>query len=553
MDATMMRFPLTTQMILRRGARLFGGSEVLTFDGETVRHATYDQVTARAHQLAAALQALGLKSGERVGTLCWNTQEHLEAYLAVPAMGAVLHTVNVRLAAEQIEYIINHADDRVLIVDAAFLSPLSAVFSKLPSVHTVIVIGDAPATLPGFAGAVHGYDALIAEHAPHFQWPELDEYSAAVMCYTSGTTGNPKGVVYSHRSIFLHSMGSIGVDAFAISHRDRILMVPPMFHANAWGTPFSGWLAGSDFVLPGPNLQPDRLAKVIALTRPSFTSAVPTILNDLLQLHAKAPLDLSSFRVIVSGGSAVSPALIKRVRDAWGVDVIQGWGMTETSPMCVLSFPPRDAGPEEALIWQSKSGRPVAGMEVRIVDDADQPLAEDGQTIGHLQLRGPWVTAGYHLQPDGQGSLSPDGWLRTGDAGTIDTLGYVQITDRTKDLIKSGGEWISSVDLENDISRFPGVAEVAVIAVPDERWEERPLAILSMMSGEAPDFVAVRAFLASQIAKFMIPEYWATLEKLPKTSVGKIDKRKLREEVDAGRLGYVCETGMHREGTLNDT
>jgi len=321
-----------------------------------------------------------------------------------------------------------------------------------------------------------------------------------------------------------------------------------MFHANAWGTPFSGWFAGSDFVLPGPHLQPDRIARMIALSRPTLTFAVPTIINDLLQLHARQALDMASFRTIVCGGSAVSPVLIERVRDAWGVNLVQGWGMTETSPMCVLSFPPRDALPAEDLHWRAKAGRPVAGMEVRIVDEHDRPLPHDGKAVGNLQLRGPWVAAGYYRQPAEDRPLSKDGWLRTGDAGMIDARGYVQITDRTKDLIKSGGEWISSIDLEACISRFPGVAEVAVIAVPDPRWEERPLAILVVQDGTSPDFRELRRFLANQIAKFMVPEYWAAVPGLPKTSVGKIDKKVLRQEVDKGTLAYVCETEMASEG-----
>lgn len=538
MDATMMQFPLSTQMILRRGARLFGNSQVISFDGSHLRSASYAEVAHRARQLASALNAYGLAMGDRVGTLCWNTQEHLEAYLAIPAMGAVLHTVNVRLAADQIAYIIGHAEDRVLILDPSFVPVVASVIGALPSVDMIVVLGDPPAAISGFSGRLVGYEELIAGVEPFAGWPELAENSAAVMCYTSGTTGNPKGVVYSHRSLFLHSLASLGTDAFAISNRDTLLMVPPMFHANAWGAPFSGWLAGSDFVLPGPHLQPEKLAQLIALTRPTFAAAVPTILNDLLLMHSKEPIDLSCFRVLISGGSAVSPALIERVRAAWGVGLVQGWGMTETSPMCVLSFPPTDVTDADEVHWRAKSGRPVAGMEVRIVDDLDQPLPEDGQAVGHLQLRGPWVTQGYYLQAEADRPLTKDGWLRTGDAGTIDSRGYVQVTDRTKDLIKSGGEWISSVDLENAVSRYPGVNEVAVIAVPDPRWEERPLVILTALDGHQLAFEDVRRFLSDQMAKFMVPEYWASLSSLPKTSVGKIDKRKLRAEVDAGTLTF---------------
>lgn len=549
MDATMMQFPLSTQMIMRRGARLFENSQVISFDGSDLRSASYAEVAHRARQLAGALRAHGLAMGDRVGTLCWNTQEHLEAYLAVPAMGAVLHTVNVRLAADQIAYIIGHAEDRVLILDASFVPLVASVIADLPSVDLMIVLGEAPASIPGYSGKLISYEAFISGADPFSDWPELEENSAAVMCYTSGTTGNPKGVVYSHRSIFLHSLASLGADAFAISNRDTLLMVPPMFHANAWGAPFSGWLAGSNFVLPGPHLQPDKLAYLITKTRPTFAAAVPTILNDLLLMHSREPLDLSCFRVLISGGSAVSPTLIERVRAAWGVGLVQGWGMTETSPMCVLSFPPVDVAVEDEVPWRAKSGRPVAGMEVRIVDDLDQPLPEDGEAVGHLQLRGPWVTQGYYLQADADRPLTKDGWLRTGDAGTIDRRGYVQVTDRTKDLIKSGGEWISSVDLENAVSRYSGVNEVAVIAVPDPRWEERPLVILTTLDGADVKYEDVRRFLSQEMAKFMVPEYWASLPSLPKTSVGKIDKRKLRQDVDAGTLTFVRVGDSSRQGS----
>ncbi len=374
-------------------------------------------------------------------------------------------------------------------------------------------------------------------------WPELDETSAAVACYTSGTTGNPKGVVYSHKSIFVHSLGSMGVDTFAVSQRDRILLMPPMFHANAWGFPYSGWFAGAGFVMPGADLGPVEVRAMIEAERPTFTAMVPTLLNDLLRAHASHPLDMSSFRVIVSGGSAVAPALIDQVREAWGLPVMQGWGMTETSPMCALSAPPVDALPEEETGWRAKSGRPVPGVEVRIVDDAGARLPEDGETVGALELRGPWIARGYHDHPDPP-PLSPDGWLRTGDVGTIDARGYVQITDRVKDVIKSGGEWISSVELENLLVRHPAVAEAAVIAVPDPRWEERPLAVI-VPAGDAPDPEALRRHLSVDVARFWLPDYWAVVSQLPRTSVGKTDKKALRALVAEGAIGITrCASGV---------
>ena len=548
MKSTMMDHPLSTQMIFDRGERLFGASRVVSFDGTTTHTRSFAETARRARQLAGALAAIGLPPGEPVATYCWNSPAHLEAYLAVPAMGAVLHTLNVRLPAEQIRYIMNHAADRALIVDAVLLPAIAPILSECPALGHVIVIGDAPQAIAGFAGRVHAYEDLIASAAPMTAWPTLVETDAAAICYTSGTTGLPKGVVYSHRSVYLHSLASMAADTFAISNRDRILMVPPMFHANAWGMPYSGWLAGSDLILPGPHLQSAHLAHLIAQERPTLMAAVPTILNDLLQAHAGAPLDLGSFRTIVSGGSAVSASLIERVKAAWGVDVVQGWGMTETSPMCVLSFPPRETGPEGETPWRAKAGRPVPGMHVRIVDDTDHPLPEDGKAMGHLQLRGPWVTGGYLHEAPEDSRLTADGWLRTGDVGRIDTLGFVEVTDRAKDLIKSGGEWISSADLENGIAALPGVAEAAVFAIPDPRWEERPLAVVVMAAGAELVPAALRAGLREKFARFMIPEYWAHADFIPRTSVGKFDKKTLREQFDAGGMTVVVETGF----TLGD-
>ena len=540
--ATMMDFPLTTQMILRRGARLFGESRVFTFDGEALHARGFAEVADRAARLATALEGLGIQPGERVGTLCWNSHAHLEAYLAVPAMGRVLHTLNLRLFPEQIAWIANHADDRAILVDSDLLPLLASFAGQVAGLkHVIVTDGQGGDVLNGTGIAVHALSDLLADAAPMADWPELDERSAAAMCYTSGTTGNPKGVVYSHRSVFLHSLGSMGRDAFGICNADRVLMMPPMFHANAWGLPYSCWLAGADMVMPSRFLQPEAMMAMIAETRPTLTMTVPTILNDLLQRHAREPMDLSSFRCIIAGGSAVSRHLIDQVKTQWGVDVVQGWGMTETSPMCVLSHPPRGTPAEEEAGWRAKSGRPVAGMEVRIVDDAGHPLAEDGETVGCLQVRGPWVTAGYHLAPQ---QTTPDGWFDTGDVGVIDALGYVRITDRTKDLIKSGGEWISSVDLENALVALPGIAEVAVVAVPDPRWEERPLAILRWEREGQPHFPALRSALARQMAKFMVPENWAVVRELPKTSVGKIDKKVLREQVAGGLIDIVQDRGF---------
>lgn len=540
----MMDHPLSTQMIVDRGERLFGTSRVVSFDGTTTQVRSFAETASRARRLAGALAALGVPYGEPVATYCWNSPAHLEAYLAVPAMGAVLHTLNVRLPDDQIRYIMGHAGDRALIVDAVLLPAIAAILPECPAVDHVIVVGEAPAEIAGFAGRIHAYEDLIADAAAMTQWSAVTETDAAAICYTSGTTGLPKGVVYSHRSVYLHSLASMAADTFAISNRDRILMVPPMFHANAWGMPYSGWLAGSDLILPGPHLQSQHLARLIAEERPTLMAAVPTILNDLLQAHAQTPLDLSSFRTIVSGGSAVSASLIERVKAAWGVPLVQGWGMTETSPMCVLSFPPRETGPEGETPWRAKAGRPVPGMHVRIVDDEDRPLPEDGRAMGHLQLRGPWVTGGYLHEAPEDSRLTADGWLRTGDVGRIDPFGFVEVTDRAKDLIKSGGEWISSTDLENAVAALPGVIEAAVLAIPDPRWEERPLAVVALEPDAEFAPQSLRKGLSDRFARFMIPEYWARADSIPRTSVGKFDKKALREQFDAGEMVVVVETGF---------
>ncbi|WP_145206220.1 long-chain fatty acid--CoA ligase [Sphingobium sp. B2] len=535
MKATMMVTPLTTQMIVDHGARNHAKREISTFDGANFRRARYEEVALRARKLATALATVGVKHNDRVATYCWNHQEHFEAYLAVPAMGAVLHTLNVRLSADQMRFIMNEARDRVLILDACLAQQVVDILPQVACLEHVILVGGT-ADLGSYSGKVTAYEALITNVEPVSSWPALNENSAAVVCYTSGTTGNPKGVVYSHRSIFLHSLASMATDTFGICESDCILLIPPMFHSNAWGLPYSGWLAGSNFLLPAQHLQPDKIRAMIVEGCPTVTATVPTILNDLLRSHETAPLDMSSFRLMLSGGSAVSPRLIKATAEHWNIPLIQGWGMTETSPMCTLSHPPAGSTSDDAAEWRAKSGRPVPGMEVRIVDEQGTSLPHDGKTIGNLELRGPWVTARYHGSDDN--CLSQDGWLKTGDAGLIDEHGYVQITDRVKDLIKSGGEWISSVDLENVLSSHPDISEVAVISVPDARWEERPLVIYVPRPGATASAETLRAWLRPQVAKLWVPEYWSMASYLPRTSVGKIDKRRLRVDLDGERIKY---------------
>ena len=533
MLSTMMNTPLGVATLHRFGARHFASSRVGDYDGTQVQWRRYDEIDADSARLAHGLLRLGLTEGDRVGTFMWNSTRHLEVYLAVPSMGAVLHTVNCRLSPEHIAYIIDHAGDRFLIVDSRLASVLLPVLPLIPKVEHLIVTGDA-ASLDD--PRVLAYDALLADSPTDYHWPEPTENAAAGICYTSGTTGNPKGVAYSQRTTYLHALASRAVDSFAVQERDVILMLPSMFHANAWGFPYSGWMSGADMVMPGPLLQGQHLRTMIEQTRPTLTAMVPTLLGDLLRTDEQQSLDLSCFRAIVSGGSAVPSSMIEGVRDRWGVPVVQGWGMTETSPMCVLSHPPKDLEGESETFWRLKSGRPVPGIEVRIVDDQGECLPQDGVTIGELQLRGAWVT-GEYLNTDSD-AFAPDGWLRTGDVGVVDARGYVQLTDRTKDVIKSGGEWISSVDLEDVLLKHAAVTEVAVIAMPDERWQERPLAVIvSQDQGEEAELLsALRQFLAERVAKFWIPEYWCLRESIPKTSVGKIDKKRLREALASDEL-----------------
>ncbi|MDJ0879918.1 MAG: long-chain fatty acid--CoA ligase [Halieaceae bacterium] len=536
MNATMMHLPMSVQLIMQHGASVFPDSRVGTFDGESVHWVSYAAIAANAHRLAAALASLGVGSGDRVGTFSWNNTAHMEAYLAIPSMGAVMHTVNIRLSPEQVAYVINHAEDRVLILDTSLLELFTPVLPLLETVEHILLVGGDASELGGIAAT--GYETALELQPAEYDWPELDENSAAAVCYTSGTTGNPKGVVYSHRTTYMHSMASRAVDTFGINERDRILLLPPMFHANSWGLPYSGWLSGSDFILPGPHLQFEGIKRMIRSERPTFTAMVPTILGDLLRASKESDLDMSSFRMLVCGGSAVPAAMIDAAREQWGVPVLQGWGMTETSPMCCLSHPPRDPGEAGETPWRVKSGRPVPAMQVRVVDEEGGPLPHDGETVGELQLRGPWVTGGYH-RGDGGDSFTDDGWLKTGDVGHIDEKHFVQLTDRTKDVIKSGGEWISSVDLENELIAHPNVVEAAVIAVEDERWQERPLAIV-VRDSDALDAESLREFLDGRVAKFWIPEYWAFTSEIAKTSVGKIDKKTLRATRESGGFSIEC-------------
>ncbi|MFY9820857.1 MAG: long-chain fatty acid--CoA ligase, partial [Thermoanaerobaculia bacterium] len=486
--------------------------------------------------------------GDRVGTLQWNNQEHLEAYMAVPGMGAVLHTLNLRLFPDQLAFIINHAEDRVVIVDDSLIPVLARVKNRLKTVQHVIVAGsgDASALGPGGAGgdSVLRYEELIGAESPGFAWPDLDERAAAAMCYTTGTTGDPKGVAYSHRSIYLHTFGIGQGAAIPLKEQDRVLAIVPMFHALSWGLPYLGWSCGADFVMPGPFLQAEPLARMIATERVTFASSVPAILNDLLRFAERNETDLSSLTMVMGGGAAVPRSLIERFHERTGVWITQGWGMTETSPVAALAWPPRGTGEDEQAGWRAKTGRVFAGVEMRIADDAGNELPWDGESVGEIEVRGPWVTASYYKNPAPE--RFHDGWLRTGDVGTLDERGYAQITDRAKDVIKSGGEWISSVDLENKIMGHPDVAEAAVIGVPDPTWDERPLACVVLKEGAGRNAEALRGFLCGQVAPWWLPERWTFIPEIPRTSVGKFDKKVLRARYADGELAVVELEGAKR-------
>jgi len=531
MNSTMMDFPLTVASVVRHGARIHAQSEVVTFEGDHCRRASFAAVAERAEKLAAALERLGVRVGDRVATFAWNHQEHLEAYLAVPAMGAVLHTLNIRLFPDQIAYIANHAEDKIVIADAS-LAPLWAkVRPSLKSVQQVIVVGDGD--LSAFGSALR-YEELLAAERTGFSWPDVDERSAAAMCYTSGTTGNPKGVVYSHRSNVLHSMAVCSADAFAISSHDRVLPIVPMFHANAWGLPYACWMAGADFIMPNRFLAAEPLCRLIAAERPTFSGGVPTVWNDILRHAETQTVDFSSLRAIVCGGSAVPQSLMERFEQRHGVRIIQAWGMTETSPLATIAFPPAGTPLEDQWTYRNKAGRPVSGVELRICDDAGRALPWDGEAVGEIEVRGPWITASYYQEPSPE--KFHDGWLRTGDVGAVDPRGYVRITDRAKDVIKSGGEWIPSVELENAIMAHPEVLEAAVVGVPDDRWQERPLACVVRRPGSTVTAEDLRASLQGKMAAWWLPERWSFVPEVPRTSVGKFDKKVLRARYAAGEL-----------------
>ena len=541
MSSTMMDdYQLTLLPVFRYGRQVHANSKIITFTGAAddaggaYVESTFAQVADRADRLASALARLGVQPGDRVGTFMWNNQTHMEAYLAIPCMGAVLHTLNIRLFPEQLAYVINHAEDRVIIIDASIAPLLARVRDQLTTVQHIIVKGpgDASSLMVAGHGDLLDYDELLAAEPGGYNYPEVTENTGAAMCYTSGTTGNPKGVMYSHRSTYMHSLMVTSTSNIALSERDRMLVIVPMFHANAWGTPYAEWMIGADLVFPQQFLQAAPIARIIAETKPTLTGAVPTVLSDLL--HNAPDTDMSSFRLVMCGGSAVPRGLIDGYRDTFHVPIVQGWGMTETSPVCAIGHPPKDMGSGSETDWRVKTGRVMPGVELRITDDNGDVQPWDGEALGEIEVRGSWITGSYYHVDDPE--KFHDGWLRTGDVASVLPNGYVMISDRAKDVIKSGGEWVSSVDLENTLMGHPAVLEAAVIGVPDDRWDERPLACIVLKPGESLTADELRAWLGERTAKFWLPERWSFITEVPKTSVGKFDKKVLRARNQAGEL-----------------
>ena len=533
-----MDYPLTLAAIARRAAGLFGSRPIVSrrADG-TVHRTTYAACLRRAGRLSAALHALGVRPGDRVATLCWNHERHFEAYVAVPLMGAVLHTLNLRLHPDELAYIARHAEDQVLVVDESLL-PLLEKFRDRAGFRDIVVVADASAVADGAAASAGmlDYESLLAgAPEPPRDWPEPDERSAAVMCYTSGTTGRSKGVVYSHRALVLHSMATAMADSFALGAADVVLTVVPMFHANAWGLPYTAALTGASLVFPGPHPEPAVLLELCQAERVTFTAGVPTVWLGVLERLDAAPgkYDLSSLRRIVIGGAAAPESLVRGLEERHGLRPLTSWGMTEIAPVGTVGFltPEGEAlPPAERHALRLKQGMPGALLELRLRDERGE-VPWDGVSMGELEVRGAYVASAYHRPEEDGGWFTADGWFRTGDIASIDPRGYLEIRDRTKDLIKSGGEWISSVALEGALMGHPAVAEAAVVAIPHPRWLERPLAAVVLRDGRTATPAELIDFLGDRFPDWWLPEDVVFVPAIPRTSTGKFLKSALRDSL----------------------
>ena len=533
MHGLMMDTPLLISDLIRYAAVYHRDTEIVTRTVEGPIHRyTYEEAHERSKKLAQALQGLGIGMGDRIATVAWNTNRHFELYFGISGLGAVCHTINPRLHTEQLVYIANHAEDRIVFLDPTFVPLLEAVSDQLKTVEAYVVLTDRehmPETsLPG----VLCYEELLAEHDGDFEWPMLDEQTASSLCYTSGTTGNPKGVLYSHRSTVLHSYGVCMVDTLAISARHSFLPVVPMFHANAWGVPYAAALVGCKLVMPGARLDGAGVYEMMHEERVTQTAGVPTVWMMLLDYMRKENKRLPDLEAVIIGGSAAPRAMIEEFQNTHGIQVLHAWGMTETSPLgSVGSFKRKHAelSDEEKVTLQLKQGRGLAAVQMRIVDEEGKALPHDGKAFGELQVKGPWVVREYFKQEGGD-VLDAEGWFSTGDVSTLDPDGYMQITDRSKDVIKSGGEWISSIDLENEVVAHPKVAEAAVIGIAHPKWTERPLLVVVPVEGESPTKDEMLDFLKDRVAKWWLPDDVAFVDELPHTATGKISKLTLRQQ-----------------------
>jgi len=540
MHGLIMNYPLTLTSILHRARDLFADGEVATREPHGVHRYTYGDFYHRVLRLMGALKAAGVKPGDRVATFAWNRYQHLELYFAVPCLGAVLHMLNIRLSTDQLTYLINHAEDRMIFVDESLAEQLAPVQEHCKGVERFVVMREGGSQRFGLRGETE-YEDFLSSAAPIEALPEIDENSACALCYTSGTTGNPKGALYSHRALYLHTMAVGQADVMGFSQQDSALVFVPMFHVNGWGLPFAGVMYGGKLVFPGRNPQAADVVDLIRGEEVTFAAGVPTIwmmIDQHLQQHGG---DLKPLQRIACGGSAVPRTLMQTFDERYGVPIIQLWGMTEMSPLGTVSRTKRrlrSASPDERYAARLKAGVPVPGIEMRIEGPNGEILPRDGESIGELVVRGPWVISNYFKMEGAGKSFTDDGWFRTGDVAALDADGYMRIADRVKDLIKSGGEWISSVDMENALMAHPAVAEAAVVARPDPKWDERPVAFLVPRPGREAELApaAVQEFLGGNgdFAKWQVPyaEDIHLIDAIPRTSVGKFDKKVLRRQFD---------------------